>query len=77
MKSVFGDETLGEKLSRECGMDGMAILEAAIAALTNVNYHEEASILNQMADILNNDNGTHQIKFTLTFTEVGDGELPF
>lgn len=70
-------EALGVELSRKCKWNGMDILEAAIAALTDANFHTEADILNQMADILNNDNATHQIKFELTFTEVGDGELPF
>lgn len=76
MRTSLELEAFGIRLSRDCDMDGASILEAAIEALTNVNFHAEADVLNQIADALNNANGEREIRYQLTITEV-DNEIPF
>lgn len=41
-------EKIGIQLSQSLKWDGMAILEVAVAALTDSNFHPEAQVINEM-----------------------------
>lgn len=41
-------ERIGIELSQSLKWDGLAILEVAVAALTDSNFHPEAKIINEM-----------------------------
>lgn len=42
----------GQELAAALGWDGISILETAIAALSDANFHAEAEILEKMANYL-------------------------
>lgn len=42
----------GQDLANVLGWDGIAILEVAIAALQDANFHSEAEVLEQMVKFL-------------------------
>ena len=51
----FGVERMGVNLSEALEYDGIKILEVARNALTDVNYHHEAEILNEMLRFIEDD----------------------
>ncbi len=48
-------ERIGVELSQNLKWDGFAILEVAVHALTDSNFHPEAKIINEMLEKLEND----------------------
>ena len=73
-------EKIGSALSAECSWVGEYILEAAIVALQDANFHREAEVLDQLVEALHNDEyGGDNFRYQLTISEVkGDsGEIPF
>jgi len=48
-------ERMGVELSQNLKWDGFAILEVSVAALTDSNFHKEASVINEMLNKLKSD----------------------
>ena len=48
-------EKMGIELSQNLKWDGFAILEVSVAALTDSNFHKEASVINEMLNKLKSD----------------------
>lgn len=69
-------EAMGSKLSVDCGWNGLDILEVAIAALTDANFHQEAKVLEQMLKALNQANAEFDLSYQLAITEQRN-EIPF
>lgn len=48
MNQTQNTERIGIELSQNLKWDGFAILEVAVAALTDSNFHTEAKVINDM-----------------------------
>ena len=47
-KQTINTEKIGIELSQNLKWDGIAVLEVAVAALTDCNFHPEAKVINEM-----------------------------